>query len=131
MRLLLDTHVLLWAAQNSPRLSSRTRKLLNDVQTQPIFSVASLWEITIKNGLGRADFRVNIHVLRRGLLENGYSELTIQSEHILSLASLPLRHKDPFDRVLIAQAMHEGIHLLTADAQIAQYRPCGVTVIAA
>jgi len=131
MRLLLDTHILLWAAQNSPRLSYRARNLLEDPETQPVFSVASLWEITIKNGLNRADFHVNTHVLRRSLLENGYSELAIQSAHILSLVGLPPKHKDPFDRMLIAQSMQEGIHLLTVDAQILQYRPYGAAVVAA
>jgi len=131
MRILLDTHVLLWAAQNSPRLSYRTRILLQDPQTQPVFSVASLWEITIKNELKRADFRVNSHVLRRGLLENGYSELTIRSEHVQALVGLPAQHKDPFDRMLIAQSIQEGIHLLTLDAQIFNYATCGAAVMQA
>jgi len=130
-RVLLDTHILLWAAQNSPRLTYRARSLLEDAQTQPVFSVVSLWEITIKNGLKRNDFHVNAHVLRRGLLENGYSELAVQSEHVLALVGLPPRHKDPFDRMLIAQAIQEGIHLLTADEQIVQYRPHGVAVLTA
>jgi len=131
MRVLLDTHILLWAAQSSPRLSYRARGLLDDPDIQPVFSVVSLWEITIKNDLKRADFYVNPHVLRRGLLENGYSELAIQSEHVLSLAGLPSQHKDPFDRMLIAQAMQEGIHLLTVDEQIVQYRPYGAAVMVA
>jgi len=131
MRVLLDTHILLWAAQSSPRLSYRARRLLDDPDIQPLFSVVSLWEITIKNDLKRADFYVNTHVLRRGLLENGYSELAVQSEHVLSLVGLPPQHKDPFDRMLIAQAMQEGIHLLTVDEQIVQYRPYGAAVMVA
>jgi len=131
MRVLLDTHILLWAAQSSPRLSYRARSLLDDPDVQPVFSVVSLWEIAIKNDLKRADFYVNTHVLRRGLLENGYSELAVQSDHVLSLVGLPPQHKDPFDRMLIAQAMHEGIHLLTVDEQIVQYRPYGAAVMVA
>ena len=121
MKLLLDTHVLLWAAGDPQRLSVETRKLLDDSDTELFFSAASLWEITIKSGLGRADFSVNARLLRRGLLDNGYSELPIASEHAVAIDALPDIHKDPFDRILIAQAMVEGITLLTADEIVAQY----------
>ena len=85
------------------------------------FSAASIWEIAIKNGLGRADFKVDVSVLRRSLLDNGYAELTINSEHAVYLKSLPPIHKDPFDRILIAQSSVEGITLLTSDELVAQY----------
>jgi len=100
-------------------------------ETQPVFSVASLWEITIKNDLKRADFYVNSHLLRRGLLENGYSELPIRSEHVQALVGLPAQHKDPFDRMLIAQSIQEGIYLLTMDAQILSYTDCGAAIMQA
>jgi len=87
----------------------------------PVFSSASLWEVAIKSGLGRRDFRIDARLLRRGLLDNGYDELPITGEHAVALDGLPPIHKDPFDRMLIAQSMVEGITLLTADPLIAQY----------
>jgi PIN domain nuclease of toxin-antitoxin system len=121
MKLLLDTHLLLWAAGNPERLPGAARRLLDDPQNEPIFSSASLWEVAIKHGLGRGDFRVDARLLRRGLLDNGYGELPITSEHAVALDSLPPIHKDPFDRILVAQSMVEGITLLTADRLVAQY----------
>jgi PIN domain nuclease of toxin-antitoxin system len=121
MKLLLDTHVLLWAAGSPDQLPPDARVLLEDPNNELVFSAASLWEITIKRGLGRADFQVDARVLRRGLLDNGYLELSITSEHAVFIDSLPAIHKDPFDRILIAQATVEGITLLTADVLIAQY----------
>jgi len=121
MKLLLDTHVLLWAAGSPAQLPPDARVLLEDPNNELVFSAASLWEITIKRGLGRADFQVDARVLRRGLLDNGYLELSITSEHAVFIESLPATHKDPFDRILIAQATVEGITLLTADVLIAQY----------
>lgn len=121
MKWLLDTHILLWAAGSPHRLSAQAHVLLNAPESELLFSVANLWEIAIKSGLGREDFRVDIRLLRRGLLDNGYSELSIRSEHVIALDQLPPLHKDPFDRLLIAQALVEGITLLTADGQVAQY----------
>jgi len=121
MKLLLDTHLLLWAAGSPDRLPATARLLLEDPQNELLFSAASLWEIVIKRGLGRSDFQVDARVLRRGLLDNGYQELAITSEHTVFIDSLPLIHKDPFDRILVAQATVEGITLLTADALVAQY----------
>jgi PIN domain nuclease of toxin-antitoxin system len=81
----------------------------------------SLWEVVIKRGLGRDDFKVDPRLLRRGLLDNGYSELPIGSQHVVAIDTLPPIHKDPFDRVLVAQALVEGITLLTTDAVVARY----------
>ena len=121
MKLLLDTQVLLWAAGNSRRLSASARKLLNDPGNELCFSAASLWEITIKASLGRKDFRVEPRVLRRGLLDNGYTELPVTSQHAVGVDALPDIHRDPFDRLLLAQALAEGITLLTGDAVLATY----------
>lgn len=121
MKLLLDTHVLLWAAGSPDQLPPAARALLEDPNNELVFSAASLWEIAIKRGLGRADFQVDARVLRRGLLDNGYLELSITSEHAVFIDSLPAIHKDPFDRILIAQATVEGITLITSDALIARY----------
>ncbi|MBA3404053.1 MAG: type II toxin-antitoxin system VapC family toxin [Gemmatimonadaceae bacterium] len=122
MKLLLDTQLLLWAAGQPERLSAAARKQLNDPKNELLFSAASLWEIAIKNSLGREDFRVEPRLLRRGLLDNGYTELPITSQHAVNIDGLPPRHKDPFDRLLLAQAFTEGITLLTTDSQLAKYR---------
>jgi PIN domain nuclease of toxin-antitoxin system len=121
MKLLLDTHLLLWAAGDPDRLSREARLLLNDPDNLLLFSAASLWEITIKRGLGRDDFQVDPRLLRRGLLDNGYEELPITGAHSVGIDGLPAIHKDPFDRLLVAQSMFEGILLLTSDTLVAQY----------
>lgn len=121
MKLLLDTHLLLWAAGEPDRLSAEARSLIENPEHELLFSAASLWEVAIKRGLGRHDFKVDARLLRRGLLDNGYSELPIISDHIVAIESLPMLHKDPFDRVLVAQATVEGITLLTIDSLVAQY----------
>ena len=121
MKLLLDTQLLLWAAGQPERLSAAARRLLNNPRNELLFSAASLWEIAIKRTLGRDDFRAEPRVLRRGLLDNGYTELPVTSEHAVNTDALPPLHKDPFDRLLLAQAFTEGITLLTADAQVARY----------
>jgi len=121
MKLLLDTHLLLWAAGEPSRLSEEACKLIDDRENELLFSAASLWEVSIKRGLGRRDFTVDPRVLRRGLLDNSYSELPIASDHVVEIDSLPAIHKDPFDRVLVAQATVEGITLLTTDSLLARY----------
>ena len=121
MKLLLDTHLLLWAAGEPKRLPKNIRTLLEDMDNELLFSVASLWEVAIKSGLGRRDFRVEARLLRRGLLDNGYSELPIVSDHVVAIESLPPIHKDPFDRILVAQAAVEGITLLTNDPVVARH----------
>jgi PIN domain nuclease of toxin-antitoxin system len=121
MKLLLDTHILLWAAQGVECLPLDAQTLMNDPENELLFSVASLWEIVIKCGLGREDFKVDPRLLRRSLLDNDYQELPILSEHAVAIEALPPIHKDPFDRMLVAQATFEGITLLTADVQLAKY----------
>jgi PIN domain nuclease of toxin-antitoxin system len=121
MKLLLDTHLLLWAAGSPEQLPLVARQLIENEHNELFFSPASLWEISIKHSLGREDFRVDARVLRRGLVDNGYIEIPIVSEHTVFIDSLPLIHKDPFDRILIAQATVEGITLLTMDGLIAKY----------
>jgi PIN domain nuclease of toxin-antitoxin system len=121
VKLLLDSHVLLWAAGQPDKLPGRARSLLDDPANALIFSAASLWEFAIKQGLGRDDFRVDLHLLRRGLLDNGYSELAVTSAHAVAVDLLPSLHQDPFDRMLVAQALVEGVTLVTADPQVAQY----------
>jgi PIN domain nuclease of toxin-antitoxin system len=121
VKLLLDTHLLLWSAAMPKKLPAAARRLIDDPDHELIFSAASLWEVAIKNQLGREDFHVEPRVLRRALLDNGYDELVITSEHAVATDTLPPLHKDPFDRLLVAQAQTEGITLLTSDAVLAGY----------
>ncbi len=121
MKFLLDTHLLLWAAGRPDLLSAEALALIGDTGSELAFSAVSLWEVAIKNALGRADFSVNLRALRRGLLENGYREVPVLGEHALALETLPPHHRDPFDRMLVAQARIEGITLLTSDATLARY----------
>ena len=121
MNLLLDTHLLLWAASEPQRLPVKARNLLLDPANQLVFSAASLWEISIKNGLERPDFNVDPRRLWRMLLVNGYRELPVTSEHTVAVNDLPPLHKDPFDRMLVVQARVEGLTLLTADKMVAKY----------
>lgn len=123
MKVLLDTHILLWAAGavTPGDLPRAAETLISDIENEIFFSAASIWEVAIKAGLGRADFRADANVLRRGLLDNGYVELPISAAHAAAVAHLPPIHRDPFDRMLIAQATIEGIILLTADALVAGY----------
>jgi PIN domain nuclease of toxin-antitoxin system len=121
MKFLLDTHFVLWVPIDDPHISSQARIILSNPANDFVFSVSSIWEIAIKRGLQRRDFLIDPREIRRLLIENGYEELTVQSHHAVAVDSLPPIHKDPFDRILIAQAMVEGITLLTADAVIAQY----------
>ena len=119
--ILLDTHVLLWAAATPARLPAALREELTDPARRVLFSVASLWEVTIKRALARPDFDVDPRALREGLRANGFEELPILAPHALAVADLPALHRDPFDRVLIAQATAEDATLVTADAAVAAY----------
>ena len=121
MKLLLDTHLLLWTSGVSGRLSPEARDVIADTRNEFVFSVANIWEVAIKYSLERRSMGMNPRALRAGLIENGYKELAITSEHALVVPLLPPIHGDPFDRILIAQAISEGLTLLTADAVVARY----------
>ena len=121
MRLLLDTHILLWSAGQPDKLSDEARSLLLDTSNRLFFSAASIWEIVIKRGLGRDDFKVDPLRLLKQLVINGYAEVAVSSDHALAVEVLPPLHKDPFDRILIAQARTEGMLLMTADCQVSLY----------
>ena len=111
--------MLIWAAAGT--LPVEAQELLTNGDNVLYFSPASIWEIVIKKNLGRNDFKVEPEVLRRGLLDNQYEELCITSRHTLAVNDLPLLHKDPFDRILLAQAKSEGISLLTSDTALRDY----------
>jgi len=119
MKLLVDTHLLLWAAADM--LPKKAKLYFTDKNNMLFFSSASIWEIVIKKTLNRSDFNVDPVVLYKGLLDNGYMELTISSQHVLAISDLPLLHKDPFDRILIGQARAEGIMLLSSDKTLSKY----------
>ncbi len=119
MRLLLDTHILLWAAAGE--LSPQAARYVEDMDNMLYFSAASIWEVAIKRGLGKANFNADPATLYGGLIASGYMELPIIGRHTLLVAALPNLHKDPIDRILLAQAAYEGMPLLTSDAAIARY----------
>ena len=121
MRLLLDTHVLLWGASEPGRLSVEVLALLEDDENELFFSAASIWEVALKAGRDRPEFRVDPGVLRRALIDNGYTEVPITGLHAAALGGLPPVHRDPVDRILVAQALVEGITLMTSDAMVARY----------
>jgi PIN domain nuclease of toxin-antitoxin system len=121
VKLLLDTYLLIWAADDIKRVPPDARVLMADEENELLFSVVSIWEVAIKCGLNRPDFQVDARKLRRGLIDNGYIELPILGEHAVAIDGLPSTHKDPFDRMLIAQAMVEGITLITNDESMAMY----------
>ena len=121
MNLLLDTHVALWAITDSPRLSERARSLVADPANTVWVSVASLWEIAIKQSLGRGDMPITAEQGKAWFEQSGYRLLPIEAPHVLTAAQLPARHNDPFDRLLVAQALTEPLHLITHDAQVASY----------
>ena len=121
MKLLLDTQILIWAANSPEILPEKVSDLLNNPDNEVFFSSVSIWEVAIKFGLNKQDFRVDPRILHQGFINNGYQELSVHSQHAIAVNELPGLHKDPFDRLLVAQARVEGMTLLTCDAGIAAY----------
>jgi len=121
MRVLLDTHILLWTAIIPRKLPSELRKLLDTPGVELMFSTVSIWEVAIKQSQRRPDFQADPVALRNGLIARGRIELRVSGEHAVAVAGLPMIHRDPFDRMLLAQAMVEGAELLTVDADLARY----------
>lgn len=121
MNLLLDTHVALWAIADSPRLSARAREWIESPRAVIWVSAATVWEIAIKHGLGRGDMPVSGQEALDYFRQSGYRLLAIAPEHAAAVAGLPRHHQDPFDRLLVAQALTEPLRLLTHDPQVARY----------
>lgn len=121
MNLLLDTHVALWAITESPKLPQKARDLILSPKTTVWVSAASLWEIAIKHSLGRGDMPVSGQDALRYFQESGYRILAIEAEHAVAVEELPVHHQDPFDRVLVAQALVEPMRLITHDPLVARY----------
>lgn len=121
MRLLLDTHLLLWALAEPERLDAAARGALEDPGNEVLFSAASLWEIAIKAGLGRPDFAFDPRQILRAAMDTGFVELPVHAAAAILVAKLPPHHRDPFDRLLIAQAMSEPVRFYTADPALPSY----------
>ena len=121
MNLLLDTHVALWAITDSPRLPLTARELITSPKTNVWVSTASLWEIAIKHALGRGDMPISGKDAMCFFSESGYRLLPIEAEHAVAVEDLPAHHNDPFDRILVAQALVEPMRLMTHDALVALY----------
>ena len=121
MKLLIDTNILLWAVLDDRRFPTAAAALLSDPENELFVSSATIWEVAIKSALNKPGFNIDVDALRRNLLNNGYLELPITSAHAAYVRNLPPIHKDPFDRILVAQATVEGITLLTTDRKVARY----------
>lgn len=121
MRLLLDTHIALWAISDDPRLSGAARALITAPENEIFVSAASIWEISIKYSLGRTNMPVSSAEALGWFRESGYRLLAISSEHAVAVEALAPLHADPFDRMLVAQALYEPLRLVTHDAQVARY----------
>lgn len=121
MNILLDTHIALWAITDSPRLSASAKTQILNTQNSIWVSVVSLWEIAIKHSLGKGEMPIDAQQALSYFRASGYQILPIYAEHTLTIAELPKHHQDPFDRLLIAQAMTEPMRLMTHDAHIAKY----------
>ena len=121
MNYLVDTHLLIWAANHNPKLSFEAEAELTNPRNNLWFSVISLWEMALKRSMSRTTFIYDAGQLRSGFLSSGYQELAVESKHVLGVANMPMIHTDPFDRLLLAQAISEGLIFLTADRQMAGY----------
>lgn len=123
MRVLLDTHLLLWSVASSRRLPKEARALILDAANEVFYSAASVWEVAIKSALRRRDFKADPAVLVRALAQSGFSELPVTAAHAARVAGLPPLHRDPFDRMLVAQSLAEPMTLLTNDSVLLGYGP--------
>ena len=121
MNLLLDTHVALWAITDHPKLSQKARDLIQSPKTSVWVSVASIWEIAIKHALGRGDMPVSSQDALRYFQASDYRLLSVEADHAVAVGELPMHHQDPFDRILVAQALVEPMRLMTHDALVALY----------
>ena len=128
MRLLLDTHILIWALGEPKRLPKEVRAALESPANEVMFSAASIWEIAIKAQIGRTNFKVAPAEITQAALDSGFVELPVRAEHGAGVSNLPLLHRDPFDRILVAQAMTETCRFVTADAILGGYSELVVIV---
>jgi PIN domain nuclease of toxin-antitoxin system len=128
LNLLLDTHVALWAITDSPKLPLKARELILSPKTNVWISAASVWEIAIKHALGRGDMPVSGEDAARYFRESGYRFLAVEPEHAVAVEGLAAHHQDPFDRILVAQALAEPMRLMTHDPLVARYSDTIITI---
>ena len=121
MDLLIDTHAVLWFITEDRRLPKKTKQIIEDVLNNCFVSIATLWEIAIKNSLGRLELNADIEVIFRIIDETGFELLPITVNHILAYTSLEFHHHDPFDRIIIAQAIHENLIIISKDEKFDNY----------
>ena len=121
MRVLLDTHALLWHFEDSAALSPSARNIINNPQNRLFISAASIWELSIKSSLGKLRLEAPIREIVGGYVKTGSTLLSMTPEHAMATEALPWHHRDPFDRMLIAQTRHEDLTLITQDEMIRQY----------
>ncbi|OCQ98794.1 twitching motility protein PilT [Nostoc sp. MBR 210] len=122
MRFLLDTHTFIWFVTDSPQLSTTAKILIEDEYNEKCLSLASVWEMAIKCSLGKLSFNLPLHTfVEQQIQQNSIDLLSIQMPHLAIVATLPLHHRDPFDRLLIAQAIAEGIPIISADVAFNAY----------
>ena len=119
MRLLLDTHVLVWCLSGDRKLPPATAELIRDPATDVYFSAVSIWEVAIKSALGK--MRADANVMLKYLVDEGFKELPVMARHTVATVTLPMHHRDPFDRLLVAQSRMESLRLLTNDKIMALY----------
>jgi len=122
MNIILDTHILLWFLSGDKKLSQKQKSLITDVQNTKYVSIATIWEIALKANNGKLDLAVSLKKFVENLDENNFQMIDIQISHIYHLSKLPFHHNDPFDRIIIAQAIIENYSLITNDAQIKKYK---------
>lgn len=128
MNLLLDTHIALWAITDSPKLSKKAREMIGSPKSTVWISAATVWEIGIKHSLGRGDMPVSGQDALRYFRESGYRLLPIEPEHAAAVEDLPAHHNDPFDRILVAQALIEPMRLITHDPVVARYNDAIIAI---
>jgi PIN domain nuclease of toxin-antitoxin system len=120
VRYLFDTQLVIWTAYQAARLPRIARELLDDVNIEPVLSVVAIWEVAIK-AAKYGDFSFDPHVLRSAMLRHGWQELPVIGAHALAVVGLPPLHSDPFDRLMLAQALAEGMTFVTTDRAVARY----------
>jgi len=122
MKVLLDTHAFLWFIEDSPKLSASARSVIEDGLNAPLLSVASLWEMAIKISLGKLTLTEPFETMVPEQLDlNGIDQLGIEFEHVTQVSKLPFHHRDPFDRLLVAQALVEELLIISADGALDAY----------
>jgi PIN domain nuclease of toxin-antitoxin system len=122
MQILLDTHTFIWYVTNNPKLSSTAQQFINNGNNEVLLSIASIWEMAIKHSIGKLNFELPFDVfISQQISINNFNLLNIKINHLVAVANLPLHHRDPFDRLIIAQAMVEQIPIVGADEVFDRY----------